>query len=306
MSIPPLLPEASPRNCQIFGSLSVVIVGSDSECSIAQKMCSVLRNLRPGDQLVTVDNGSTDSSLMAMLEVAEEDSRVLVVHIPRTIDSRARARGLRECSGDYVLWLGLNDELLDGGVDQIREAIHSNRFALAFVMAGSVPACLPVEAAEKGGSVPSTELRLAERYLAEELRFPLCTIIWRRTDLGLDPYRFDHGAAEALVLLSTTLAHPGCMVSAIAPVRPGVKIEPDFVPRRSACKAHVEEAFLQLPSRLKGLRKRAIAKAYARAGAASKRQGDRVSAMLFLLAAFTVDPAAVLAHACGRTTSKSL
>jgi glycosyltransferase involved in cell wall biosynthesis len=282
------------------------MVGRNSERLIAGKMNSVLSKLRPGDQLVAVDNGSSDQTLMVMLEVAEEDPRVLVVHIPRTIETRARTRGLCECSCDYVLWLGLNDELLDGGVERIGQAIHSDRFATAFVFSGSVPACLLAHGANSEHPGTTTAIQLAENYLLATARIPLCAIVWRRSELGADPYRFDHGAGDSLVLLLTTLSNPRCVVSSISPVKPGLNLEHDIAPIHTFFKAQVDEAFRSLPPRLQVLKKLVMANTYTLAAIASKRRGDRFSALHFYLAAFFAAPSRVLSRACDWVVSKLL
>jgi glycosyltransferase involved in cell wall biosynthesis len=78
----------------------------DGEAYLAEAIESVLSQTRPSDQLIVVDNGSTDRSA----EIAAGfGSRVEIVNEPRPGIGAARNAALRAARGDFLAFLDADD-----------------------------------------------------------------------------------------------------------------------------------------------------------------------------------------------------
>ena len=69
--------------------------------SIESVLCQTVRDF----ELLCVDNGSTDGSMVVLQAKAHEDPRIVVLQEPRKGVSNARNAGLSRAVGDYVVFL---------------------------------------------------------------------------------------------------------------------------------------------------------------------------------------------------------
>lgn len=81
--------------------MSVIVCAFNEEASIAACLHSVLAQTRPPDEVILVDNASTDDTA----RVARAIAGVRVVHEPRKGLTRAREAGRRAATGDLLAWL---------------------------------------------------------------------------------------------------------------------------------------------------------------------------------------------------------
>ncbi|MGK7294703.1 MAG: glycosyltransferase family 2 protein [Candidatus Wenzhouxiangella sp. M2_3B_020] len=100
--------------------LSVVMNNYNYERFLAQAIDSALHQLGPDDELVVVDDGSTDAS-HEILDRYEDDSRVRVIRQANQGQLAAMFNGLAAARGDLLLLLDSDDHYLDGYVDRVRE-----------------------------------------------------------------------------------------------------------------------------------------------------------------------------------------
>lgn len=90
-----LTPPAAPRR------LSVIVCAFNEAATIAACLHSVLAQTRPADEVILVDNASTD----ATADIAGAIAGVRVVHESRKGLTRAREAGRRAATGDLLAWL---------------------------------------------------------------------------------------------------------------------------------------------------------------------------------------------------------
>lgn len=90
--------------------ISVVIPLYNKEKSIAQSLQSVLNQSYTDFEIVVVDDGSTDKSV----EIVEgiEDARLKLFKQPNAGPSKARNTGVGHASGEWIVFLDADDELL--------------------------------------------------------------------------------------------------------------------------------------------------------------------------------------------------
>lgn len=90
--------------------ISVVIPLYNKEKCIAQSLQSVLNQSHTDFEIVVVDDGSTDKSV----EIVEgiEDARLKLFKQPNAGPSKARNTGVGHASGEWIVFLDADDELL--------------------------------------------------------------------------------------------------------------------------------------------------------------------------------------------------
>ena len=89
--------------------ISVIVPVYNVENYLAACMDSLIHQTYPYLEIICIDDGSTDHSVAILEQYAERDSRIKVVLQKNHGVSSARNRGLREASGDYIMFLDSDD-----------------------------------------------------------------------------------------------------------------------------------------------------------------------------------------------------
>ena len=100
-------------------SISVVIPAYNAASTIRMTLDSVLPQLDSQDEVVVVNDGSTDET-QSILDSYESNDQVHVYQQDNSGVSSARNHGVRKASGDYVLFLDSDDRLLDLAIKRFR------------------------------------------------------------------------------------------------------------------------------------------------------------------------------------------
>ncbi len=95
-------------------TVSVIVPAFNAESTIADTLSSVLDQSHPVEEVLVVDDGSTDGTREA---VAGFDPRVRCISTPNRGVARARNRGLEEASGRWVAFVDADDRWLPGKVE---------------------------------------------------------------------------------------------------------------------------------------------------------------------------------------------
>lgn len=101
--------------------VSVVVAAYNAEDGLPGCILSVLAQSHVRVELVCVDDGSTDGTACLLDDAASRDPRVKVTHQPNAGVSAARNRGLALATGDVVLFVDADDQLLPGAVARVAE-----------------------------------------------------------------------------------------------------------------------------------------------------------------------------------------
>ena len=108
-------------------SVSVVIPTYNRAHLLQRALDSALEQTRDGDEVIVVDDGSTDGTPELLEEYAD---RIRVVRGERAGGAAARNRGTRAARCDLVAFLDSDDEWFPGKLDMQREVLEKRRDVL--------------------------------------------------------------------------------------------------------------------------------------------------------------------------------
>lgn len=109
--------ENEMRNCNI--ELSVIIPAYNVSASIIECIMSVLRQANENIEIIVVDDGSSDNTLILCENLAKDYSMVKVYHQANAGVSAARNHGIRKSTGKWITFLDGDDELQIGSLEKI-------------------------------------------------------------------------------------------------------------------------------------------------------------------------------------------
>lgn len=99
--------------------ISIVIPVRNREDLVKRTLDSVAAQTRVPDQIILVDNGSTDGTLAVLQEFASGRDNVLVLSEPRPGAAEARNRGLAAVTEKYVMFFDSDDIMPERHVEQV-------------------------------------------------------------------------------------------------------------------------------------------------------------------------------------------
>lgn len=89
--------------------ISVIVPVYNAEEYLKKCIMSVVRQTYDNWELILVDDGSLDGSFTVAVQAAEKDARIKVIHQKNAGPGAARNRGIKEATGDYVVFLDSDD-----------------------------------------------------------------------------------------------------------------------------------------------------------------------------------------------------
>lgn len=140
-------------------TLSVVVNNYNYGRFLAAALDSALAQLAPGDELIVVDDGSTDDS-GAVLERYAERPNVRLIRQANQGQVAAVLRGLEAARGELITLLDSDDEYLDGYLDRLRACARAQP-AVDFFFCRAAPA------GPAAGALATTARTLARMHFAE-------------------------------------------------------------------------------------------------------------------------------------------
>ncbi|WP_182050149.1 glycosyltransferase family 2 protein [Changpingibacter yushuensis] len=105
-------------------NISVIVPAYNAEAAIERCIHSIQDQTLQPVEIIVVDDGSTDSTLAIVTELADADHRIKVVSQANAGVSAARNLALDYCSGDYILFVDSDDWIH-------REALYRLSYPLA-------------------------------------------------------------------------------------------------------------------------------------------------------------------------------
>lgn len=104
-------------------SISVIVPVYNAENSIARCVNSVLEQLDTDDEIILVDDGSTDQGGAICDALAADHPNITVIHQENRGALRTRRAGMQASRGQYLLFPDADDYLMPDAISQIKEAI---------------------------------------------------------------------------------------------------------------------------------------------------------------------------------------
>lgn len=108
---------------------SIIIPVYNTENFITETIDSVLKQKYQNYEIICVNDGSTDNSLNILNDLSQKDKRIKVIDIKNNGPANARNIGLKNSSGDYILFLDSDDLMQNNALKIINEKIQKNRNA---------------------------------------------------------------------------------------------------------------------------------------------------------------------------------
>lgn len=93
--------------------ISIIIPIYNREKVIVSTITKALTQSLTDIEIICVDDGSTDNSLLLLQEFAHKESRVKVLHQENGGAGSARNRGIKEACGSYLFFLDSDDEICE-------------------------------------------------------------------------------------------------------------------------------------------------------------------------------------------------
>lgn len=101
--------------------ISIVIPAYNAERHVRECLTSILVQAHRDVECICVDDGSTDRTRDVLKGAAVTDSRVKVLSQPNAGVSAARNTGLAVATGEIVMFVDADDQLLPGALDAVAE-----------------------------------------------------------------------------------------------------------------------------------------------------------------------------------------
>lgn len=107
--------------------LSIIIPVYNVEKFIRRCLDSVIPQLEDSDEVIIVDDGSTDSSGM-ICDNYSKRKNVRVIHKPNGGLSDARNKGIERASGDYLIFIDSDDYVSKDYIFQIKSVLSKHQY----------------------------------------------------------------------------------------------------------------------------------------------------------------------------------
>lgn len=101
-----------------MSTLSVLLPVYNAAPYVEDALNSLLQQSRPADQIVVINDGSTDGSAEILERLARREQRIELHNTANGGVSRARNLGLHHCSGDYIALMDADDQSLPARFEQ--------------------------------------------------------------------------------------------------------------------------------------------------------------------------------------------
>lgn len=113
--------------------ISIVVPVYNAEKYLKNCIESILSQSYSDIEVILVDDGSTDHSGSICDQIAIKDNRIKVIHQKNKGVSSARNAGLKECIGDWIMFVDADDELY---VDSIEHLLGNVKDDIDLVIGG--------------------------------------------------------------------------------------------------------------------------------------------------------------------------
>lgn len=156
---------------------SVIIPAYNAEATLRSTVASVLKQSEPDFEVIIVDDGSTDGTLLAMLELSCIDLRVRAVSRPNSGVSATRNYGASLARGEILAFLDADDQWYPNKLRQHRE-LHETE-TLVQVSYAKVAFCADSDGALRAGpsvsSFPTEATQAVHSVSDVVIENPACT-----------------------------------------------------------------------------------------------------------------------------------
>ena len=183
----------------MIGSVTCIIPAYRAREHIAAAVGSAVKQTRPVDRIVVVDDGSDDGTRDIAEDLAATDKRIIVITQPNGGVSAARNVGIKAATGDWVAFLDADDQW---------DADHLETFARSELADASIYSCGSPKENVSGG-----EWLDASNYIGRVLKkgwgLNISGLIVARAALPKEPFRHGYRTGEDVELVLRLIQRDG-------------------------------------------------------------------------------------------------
>ncbi len=106
--------------------ISVIIPAYNSERTILKTITSIVNQSYKDIEIIVIDDGSTDGTADVVIDLSSCDSRIKLKTQPNKGPSAARNLGMELASGEYLMFVDSDDELVPNAVEQLHAYMDDN------------------------------------------------------------------------------------------------------------------------------------------------------------------------------------
>ena len=113
--------------------ISIIIPCYNAEKYVERSVLSCIQQTYKDIEIIVVDDGSTDRSLMILQKIAKKESRLHVIHIENHGVSYARNIGLQKAQGKYIMFLDADDFYYMDSVELLYSNLGDCDFSIGLI-----------------------------------------------------------------------------------------------------------------------------------------------------------------------------
>lgn len=108
-----------------------VIPNYNDSLTLPRSVLSVLNQSLEADEIIIVDDNSTDNSLELATKIQSENSIIKIIKNSKNIGVMGTLNvGLSQTSADYVIFLSANDYMLEGLLEEVKKTLSIKRVGI--------------------------------------------------------------------------------------------------------------------------------------------------------------------------------
>ena len=101
--------------------ISVIVPVYNGERYVKDCIESIQKHLNNEDEIIVVDDGSSDRSLDICQPFSKDDTRIHLIHQQNSGVSAARNLGMQKAKGEWILFVDVDDLMLENVSDELQE-----------------------------------------------------------------------------------------------------------------------------------------------------------------------------------------
>lgn len=106
--------------------ISIIVPLYNCQDYIEKCLVSIINQSYKNIEVIIINDGSTDDSLLKINKIVQEDTRIRVITRDNGGLSAARNAGIEQSTGDYLMFVDADDELLEDAIEKLYNAILKN------------------------------------------------------------------------------------------------------------------------------------------------------------------------------------